>query len=202
MSSCCSHYRFCNQNQPTVPELPQVTSSKLLIIGKRSPSDVIRTSVISYVSVGGPSSQGSSRDLSFTAPELAGTFPPGCTFCLWILHEVIRAHLPAGVYSTQISYNIKGHIGMAQHGAITFVSGLCVGSMSDREIFNLSGIASLLTPDMAIMVDKEFLVDDIALLKIYRPSFPSSNIHMSREDDRKAQSVARLKVHVEIQEGG
>uniref|UniRef100_A0A8C5CIY1 THAP-type domain-containing protein n=1 Tax=Gadus morhua TaxID=8049 RepID=A0A8C5CIY1_GADMO len=91
----------------------------------------------------------------------------------------------------------KAMIGMAPHGAITFVSGLYVGSMSDREIFKHSGIAKLLQPDMGIMVDKGFLVDNLAGCKVYRPAFLSHKKQMSREDVRQTQSIARLRVHVE-----
>ncbi|XP_033998055.1 uncharacterized protein LOC117492030 [Trematomus bernacchii] len=120
---------------------------------------------------------------------------------LWIPREVVRAHLPpefsafpntqvvldctevfcqtpsslllqSEVFSTYKSHaTFKAMIGMAPHGAITFVSGLYAGSMSDREIFKLSGIVSLLTPDMAIMVDKGFLVDNLVECKVYRPAF-------------------------------
>ncbi|KAJ8010004.1 hypothetical protein DPEC_G00070040 [Dallia pectoralis] len=102
------------------------------------------------------------------------------------------------VFSTYKSHaTLKAMIGMAPHGAITFVSGLYAGSMSDREIFKLSGIANLLTPDMAIMVDKGFLVDNLAPCKVYRPAFLSRITQMSREDVMQTQSIARLRVHVE-----
>ncbi|XP_022519890.2 uncharacterized protein LOC111190408 [Astyanax mexicanus] len=146
---------------------------------------------------------------------------------LWIPPEVVRAHLPpefsafpdtqvvldcteifcqtpsslllqSEVFSVYKSHStFKALIGMAPHGAITFVSGLYAGSMSDREIFKLSGIINLLTPDMAIMVDKGFLVDNLAPCKVYRPAFLSRNTQMSREDVRQTQSIARLRVHVE-----
>ncbi|KAK5924926.1 hypothetical protein CgunFtcFv8_017498 [Champsocephalus gunnari] len=146
---------------------------------------------------------------------------------LWIPREVVRAHLPpefsafpdtqvvldctevfcqtpssllvqSEVFSTYKSHaTFKAMIGMAPHGAITFVSGLYAGSMSDREIFKLSGIVSLLTPDMAIMVDKGFLVENLVQCKVYRPAFLSKNPQMSGEDVGQTQSIARLRVHVE-----
>ncbi|KAK0146645.1 THAP domain-containing protein 2 [Merluccius polli] len=146
---------------------------------------------------------------------------------LWIPPEVVRAHLPpefaafpdtqvvldcteifcqtpsslllqSEVFSTYKSHaTFKAMIGMAPHGAITFVSGLYAGSMSDREIFKLSGIVNLLRPDMAIMVDKGFVVDNIAPCKVYRPAFLSKKQQMSQDDVRQTQSIARLRVHVE-----
>ncbi|XP_063734613.1 uncharacterized protein LOC134861367 [Eleginops maclovinus] len=106
--------------------------------------------------------------------------------------------LQSEVFSTYKSHpTLKAMIGMAPHGAITFVSGLYAGSISDREIFKLSGITKLLKPDMAIMVDKGFRVDDLVPCKVYRPAFLSKNKQMSRENVRQTQSIARLRVHVE-----
>ena len=65
-------------------------------------------------------------------------------------------------------------IGMAPHGAVTFVSGLYTDSMSDREIFRQSRIVKLLKPGMVIMVDKGFVVDNLAPCKVYRPAFLSN----------------------------
>ena len=66
-----------------------------------------------------------------------------------------------------------------------------------REIFKLSGIVKLLKPGMAIMVDKGFVVDNLAPCKVYRPAFLSNKRQMSREDVIQTQSIARLRVHVE-----
>ncbi|KAK9977181.1 hypothetical protein ABG768_019002 [Culter alburnus] len=88
-------------------------------------------------------------------------------------------------------------IGMAPHGAFTFVSGLYADSMSNYEILKLSGIANLLTPDMVIMMDKGFLVDNLAPCKVYRPAFLPRNTQINREDVRQTQSIAHLRVHVE-----
>lgn len=146
---------------------------------------------------------------------------------LWIPPEIVKAQLPpefkafpdtqvvldctelfcqtpsslllhSEVFSTYKSHaTFKAMIGMAPHGAVTFVSGLYAGSMSDREIFKLSGITKLLKPDMAIMVDKGFLVDNIAPCKVYRPAFLRNKKQMSGEDVRQTQSIACLRVHVE-----
>uniref|UniRef100_A0A8C6WYM0 Transposase n=1 Tax=Neogobius melanostomus TaxID=47308 RepID=A0A8C6WYM0_9GOBI len=85
------------------------------------------------------------------------------------------------VFSTYKSHStLKAMIGMAPHGAVTFVSALFAGSMSDRDIFKQSGIIKVLQPDMAIMVDKSFHVDNLAPCKVYQ-----------------TQSTARLRIHVE-----
>uniref|UniRef100_A0A4W5Q820 DDE Tnp4 domain-containing protein n=1 Tax=Hucho hucho TaxID=62062 RepID=A0A4W5Q820_9TELE len=146
---------------------------------------------------------------------------------IWIPKETIKVHLPpefkdypdtqvvidctklccqtpsslllqSEVFSSYKSHcTFKGLLGMSPHGAVTFVSLLYAGSVSDKEIFKQSGIISLLTPDMAIMVDKGFLVDDIVPCKVYRPAFLSRRIQMPVHEVRETQSIARLRVHVE-----
>ncbi|KAK7921812.1 hypothetical protein WMY93_008714 [Mugilogobius chulae] len=106
--------------------------------------------------------------------------------------------LQSELYSTYKSHTtLKAMIGMAPHGAITFVSSLYAGSMSDREIFRQSGIISVLQPDMAVMVDKGFLIDNLAPCKVYRPAYLSGRTQMSRQDVLQTQTIARLRVHVE-----
>ncbi|CAM4275411.1 unnamed protein product [Leuciscus chuanchicus] len=146
---------------------------------------------------------------------------------LWIPPEKVKAHLPpefalfpdtqvvldcteifcqtpsslllhSEVYSPYKSHTtFKAMIGIAPHGPITFVSPLYAGSMSDRDIFKQSGIAKLLTPKMAIMVDKGFLVDNLFPGKVYRPAFLARNKQMAKEDVQQTQSIARVRVHVE-----
>lgn len=88
-------------------------------------------------------------------------------------------------------------MGMSPHGALIFVSALFEGSMSDREVFRRSGITSLLTPDMAVMVDKGFLVDDLVPGRVHHPAFLSKRTQMPEVDVPKMQSIVRLRVHVE-----
>ncbi|KAL6470604.1 hypothetical protein MHYP_G00217230 [Metynnis hypsauchen] len=90
----------------------------------------------------------------------------------------LRCQTPSSLLlQSEVFSNYKSHCtfkaltGMAPHGAITFVSGLYAGSINDRQMFRQSGIIPLLTPDMAIMVDKGFLVDDLVPCKIHRPVF-------------------------------
>ncbi|XP_052469828.1 uncharacterized protein LOC128026625 [Carassius gibelio] len=116
----------------------------------------------------------------------------------------LRCQTPSSLLlQSEVFSNYKSHctfkamVGMSPHGALTFVSALFEGSMSDREVFRQSGITSLLTPDMAIMVDKGFLVDDLVPGPVHRPAFLSKRAQMSEVDVLKTQSIARLRVHVE-----
>ncbi|XP_058629590.1 uncharacterized protein LOC131539210 [Onychostoma macrolepis] len=146
---------------------------------------------------------------------------------IWMSKEVVKAHMPkefqdypdtqvvidctelrcqtpsslllqSEVFSSYKSHcTFKGLIGMAPHGAVTFVSSLYAGSISDKELLKQSGIVSLLKPDMAIMVDKGFLVDDCVPCKVYRPAYLSKREQMSADEVKETQSIARLRVHVE-----
>lgn len=91
----------------------------------------------------------------------------------------------------------KGLVGIAPHGAVTFISSLYEGAISDREILKQSGIVSLLKPTMAIMVDKGFLVEDCVPCKVHIATFLSKKAQLSGPEVRKTQSIARLRVHVE-----
>ncbi|KAF7641614.1 hypothetical protein LDENG_00276260 [Lucifuga dentata] len=106
--------------------------------------------------------------------------------------------LQSEVFSVYKSHcTLKGLIGVAPHGAVTFISPLYAGSISDKKIIQESGILSLLRPGMAIMVDRGFLVDDIVPCKIYRPAFLSGRSQMPASEVRETQAIARLRVHVE-----
>lgn len=95
----------------------------------------------------------------------------------------------------------KGLIGMAPHGAVTFVSSLYAGSVSDNDVLKKSGIVLYLKPEMAIMVNKDFLVDDCVPCRIYRPAHPLKREQMEGGENvgemNDAQSIAQLRVHIE-----
>ncbi|XP_041948199.1 uncharacterized protein LOC121709131 [Alosa sapidissima] len=116
----------------------------------------------------------------------------------------LRCQTPSSlVLQSEVFSHYKSHctfkamVGMSPHGALTFISPLFEGSMSDKEIFRQSGIQNLLTPDTAIMVDKGFLVDDLAPGTVYRPAFVIQRAQMAEADVLETQSIARLRVHVE-----
>ncbi|KAF3835304.1 hypothetical protein F7725_027862, partial [Dissostichus mawsoni] len=92
---------------------------------------------------------------------------------------------------------MKALVGIAPHGAVTFVSSLYGGSVSDKEIFKQSGIAALLTENIAVMVDKGFLISDCCKCKVYCPPFLSKQKQMPAYEVRETQAIARLRVHVE-----
>ena len=106
--------------------------------------------------------------------------------------------LQSEMYSTYKSHcTMKGLVGIAPHGAVTFISALYGGSVSDKEMFKQSGIAELLTENMAVMVDKGFVISDCCKSKVYCPPFLSKNKQMPACQVKETQAIARLRVHVE-----
>lgn len=106
----------------------------------------------------------------------------GCLPQLW--RPVILAHLMAATHPCSLRAKFspltspykshctfKAMVGMSPHGALTSVSRLFEGFMSDK-VFCQSGITSLLTLDMATVADKGLLVDGHVPSTLYLPSSP------------------------------
>lgn len=145
---------------------------------------------------------------------------------LWIPPEAVRAHLPpefSAFSDTQVVLHcvqifcrarvplrlqgsafppgrdpasFKALVGLAPHGAVTFVSSLFARSVSDLEIFRQSGVTKLLRADAAVMVDRGFLIDHVAPCKVHRPAFFYQNPKTSSKRSRTGPSMAHLKIHV------
>ena len=95
---------------------------------------------------------------------------------------------------------VKGLIGIAPSGAITFTSELYTGSISDREIVERSGILDLpLSEGDDVMADKGFTIQDLLPLGVSLniPPFLGQEQQMSPEDVVKTQVIAALRIHVE-----
>uniref|UniRef100_A0A672SEE2 THAP-type domain-containing protein n=1 Tax=Sinocyclocheilus grahami TaxID=75366 RepID=A0A672SEE2_SINGR len=90
---------------------------------------------------------------------------------------------------------LKGMIGVSPHGAVTFVSSLYSGAVSDKELFRQSGIIPLLDKDMAVMVDKGFRINDLVPCKVYRPPFLTKKSQLSHEEVLVTQDIPRLRIH-------
>jgi hypothetical protein len=96
---------------------------------------------------------------------------------------------------------LKGLIGIAPSGAITFVSKLYPGSISDKAITRLSGILDLIEQGDEVMVDKGFTIQDLLQncgAKLVIPPFlTNTRPQLESEEIEQTQSIARLRVHVE-----
>ena len=85
-------------------------------------------------------------------------------------------------------------------GAITFVSQLYTGSISDMEIVVRSGLLSQAFDDGdSVMADKGFQIQDILPLGVTLniPPFLGGDSQMSAEDVVRTQQIASLRIHVE-----
>lgn len=135
---------------------------------------------------------------------------------LWISHEAVRAHLPPEFSAfpyTQVVLDCTEvfcqtpsslccrvkffpRIDLMPHSR-PWLAWHPMGPLHSFLACELSRITNLLTPNMAIMVNKGFLVDNLAPCKVYQPAFLWRYTQMSREDVRQTQSIAHLRVHVE-----
>ena len=106
----------------------------------------------------------------------------------------IKCQIPSSLLlksSLFSSYNnhttLKGLIGIAPSGAITFISELYAGSISDREIVERSGILDLpLNEGDDVMADKGFAIVGLLLLGVslnIPPFLGQSSANASRRCD-------------------
>lgn len=119
----------------------------------------------------------------------------------------IRIQTPSSlVFNSQSYSNYKGTntfkclLGVAPHGAITFISSLYTGCMSDVEITKLSGFLDLIEPGDDVMADKGFTIRRLlsergATLNI--PHFLSSKRQFSVQEVDDIENIAKLRIHIE-----
>jgi hypothetical protein len=102
--------------------------------------------------------------------------------------------------SYKSSHTWKGLVGIAPHGALTFVSCLYTGCMSDVEITKLSGLIDLLDRGDSIMADKGFVLNKVLEgtgISVNTPPFLQSQGQFSREEVEQTQAIAKLRIHIE-----
>jgi hypothetical protein len=95
---------------------------------------------------------------------------------------------------------LKGLIGIARSGAITFISQLYTGSISDREIVIRSGFLDQTFVDGdTVMTEKGFTIQDLLPLgtTLNIPPFLGLNSQMGAEDVICTQQIASVRIHVE-----
>lgn len=109
--------------------------------------------------------------------------------------------LQSQLYSSYKSNTtLKGLIGIAPHGAVTFVSSLYTGSISDKEITRCCGLLDLLDENDSVMADKGFDIEDILLkkkVKLNIPPYLQSKGQFSIREAADTKEIAKLHIHVE-----
>lgn len=119
----------------------------------------------------------------------------------------IRTQQPSSlVLNSQSFSHYKGTntfkclLGIAPHGAITFISSLYTGCMSDVEIAKLSGLLDLLEPGDDVMADKGFTLQKILAergVTLNIPEFLSNKGKFTMSEIEHTEQVAKLRIHIE-----
>lgn len=127
-----------------------------------------------------------------------------------------RVILDATEFFTQVPRNYEQHgnlyssyknhctckvlIGITPSGAISFVSDVYEGAISDKEIFKKSKIMDKINPGDLVMVDRGFNVRDILLQKgadIVIPPILGNRTNLSQQEEAQTRVIAKLRIHVE-----
>ncbi|XP_031356071.1 uncharacterized protein LOC116180298 [Photinus pyralis] len=136
-------------------------------------------------------------------PNCASTF----TNCRIILDctEVISAVPRQSMKKQKLTYSsykhrntLKGLVGVAPNGVITYASDLYPGSSSDKAIVGHCGILQQLEAGDLILADKGFLIKDLlpSGVNINVPPFLVTP-QFSVEQVRRTECIARARIHVE-----
>ena len=94
---------------------------------------------------------------------------------------------------------LKVLLGITPSGAISFVSGLFAGSISDKHITKVSGILDLLERGDVVMADKGFVINDLLQpngCSLVMPNFLSQKGQFSKDETVENECIANLRVHV------
>ncbi len=111
-------------------------------------------------------------------------------------------------YQSSTWSNYKHHntakfiVACTPNGAISFVSPLYVGSISDVELTHVSGFIESLSgkTGVSIMADRGFTISDQLAphgIKLNIPPFMEGRAQLSAEDVRKGRKIASVRIHVE-----
>ena len=103
-------------------------------------------------------------------------------------------------YKSHVTY--KGLLGISPSGAITFISQLFDGSISDKEIVRQSGFLekSLWSPGDSVMADRGFTIEeDLKPLNVALniPSFLRGRSQLNIAEVKESQTIASVRIHVE-----
>ena len=98
-------------------------------------------------------------------------------------------------------HTAKVMVGVSPAGLVTFISKVYGGRVSDKAIYQQSGLAEMLEPYVdAVMADKGFLIEDVyeqTCVQLYRPPFLRAQKQFSKRDAMYCAEIARARVHVE-----
>ena len=107
----------------------------------------------------------------------------------------------AATYSNYKKHNtVKVFIGVSPTGAITYISSVWGGRVSDKMITQQCGFLQYIDPGDVILADRGFNIhDDVAIRggKLEIPAFTKGKKQLSREEVEKSRQISRVRIHVE-----
>ena len=119
----------------------------------------------------------------------------------------VRCEMPSSLHlngeffsSYKHHTTLKGLIGITPGGAISFISQVYTGNISDREIVIRSGLLELpFDKSDSVMADKGFTIEDLLMLGVYLniPLFLGKSAQMPADQVVLTQKIASLQIHVE-----
>lgn len=89
---------------------------------------------------------------------------------------------------------------MRPNGTGVFVSDLYEGAISDRDIFEQSGILEHLHPGDLLLVDRGFTVKDLLMsrqVKMNIPPFLKGRDKLTPQEELLTRKIAKARIHVE-----
>ena len=105
-------------------------------------------------------------------------------------------------FSSYKNHNtLKALVCITLSGAISFISKLHGGSISDRELFEKSGLLDLLEPGDSVMADRGFTIADLLDAKGVNLNIPPTKVtvndQLSETELITTRRIAALRIHVE-----
>ena len=93
----------------------------------------------------------------------------------------------------------KALVGISPNGAITFISKLWSGRVSDKEITKKCGVLALLEPGDNVMADRGFDIHDIlpSGVTLNIPPFKGTREQLTPEETEETAHIASVRIHVE-----
>ena len=93
----------------------------------------------------------------------------------------------------------KALVGISPNGAVTFVSKLWTGRVSDKELTNKSGLLDLLEPGDNVMADRGFDIADILPTNVTLniPPFLGTRQQLTADETDETARIAAVRIHVE-----
>ena len=103
-------------------------------------------------------------------------------------------------FSSYKNHNtLKALIGITPSGAVSFISDLYGGSISDKKIVVKSGFLKLLEPGDSIMADRGFTLDDILPpgVQLNIPPMMNETGQLTENERMTTRRIASVRIHVE-----